>query len=538
MPVEPVIRQMLHLPGKSPFRSSLYPSYAIVVIAVLLMTTNFLHQRWTRVGPGERGVIHWDVISYYSYLPATFIYGDVTLGFLDHPPEGFVNDDKFWPSTLENGNRLIITSMGLSVLYAPFFFMAHMLAPVFGEAADGFSSIYQFFLVISALVYVVLGFVILKNLLLRSFRPLPTAITLIAIALGTNLLYYTTYEAAMAHSYGFFLAVLLLLLVIRWYERPTLLHTILTGALLGFIALVRPTNIVLVLLLILWDVRSWKGFLKRFRLVLLMLAAFVAVWVPQFIYWKAITGQWLYFTYSAEGASFYWGHPHIWQSLFGFKKGWFIYTPMMLLAVAGIPLLRKRVPGLFIPLLVLLIAMVYVQSSWWSWWFGGGFGLRAYIDIYGLLAVPLAAVVERILAQGRRWVRVPALSVIGLLLVLQLINTYQYTQNIIHYVGMNRYTYLRSFLRFHYHPDHWTHLTMPDYVLARKGIYVFYLTGNQYDYLAEMDREEALDKVREMIGAKRRLTREIGWYAKRTGTDFEAALSEVTERMYLSMTKK
>ncbi len=532
-------------PRSCPFRSNPYPSFAILAIGVLFMAVNFMHHRWTRDGPGERGVIHWDVISYYSYLPATFIYGDVTLGFLDNPPEGFMNDDKFWSSTLENGNRLIITSMGLSVLYSPFFFIAHGLAPLLGKTADGFSSVYQALLVLSALFYVILGFVILKNILLRFFKPKITAITLLSVALGTNLLYYATYEAAMAHSYGFFLIVLFLLLVIRWYEKPTVVRTILTGALFGFITLVRPTNVLVFFLLLLWDVKTWRAFMERvlfflrkFHLVLLMLAAFIAVWIPQFLYWKEITGHTLYFSYAAEGASFYWAHPHIWQNLLGFKKGWFIYTPMMLLAVGGIVLTKKRLPSFFVPVLVLLLTMVYVQSSWWSWWFGGGFGLRAYIDIYGILAFPLAAILERVWAIPRERIRVTAMSVFGFLILFQLLNTYQYTKNIIHYVGMNRYTYIRSFMRVKYHPHHWTTLSMPDYQLARQGIYVFYLTGNQYDYLAEMEREEAMEEVRKIIREDRRLEKEIGWYARRMDMDPGDAMAEVTERMYLRMTKQ
>lgn len=532
-------------PRSCPFRSNPLPSFAILIIVVFYMFTNFLHHNWTKGGPGERGVIHWDVISYYSYLPALFIYGDLSLEFLDDPPEGFVNDDKFWPSTLDNGNRLIITSMGLSVLYAPFFLSAHALAPVLGQTTHGFSSVYQLFLVLSALVYVTLGFVILKNILLKFFKPLTTAITLIAVAFGTNLLYYSTFEAAMAHSYGFFLIVLFLYLVMRWYQKPTVVRTLLTGALLGFITLVRPTNVLVVFVLILWDVKSGKEFtnrflffLRKFHLILLMMAAFIVVWVPQMLYWKSITGHLLYFSYSAEGGSFYWAHPHILQGLFGFKKGWFIYTPMMLLAVAGIPLLRKRIPQLFLPVLLLLLASIYVQSSWWSWWFGGGFGLRAYIDIYGILAIPLAATVERVLALRKENFRYAWLTVIGLLLVFQLINTWQYRRNIIHYVGMNWYTYRNAFLRFDYHPHHWSSLTLPDYTLARQGIYVFYYTGDQYDYLTEMERDKALEAVREIIFEDKRLLKEIGWYADREGIEREQAISEVTERMYLSMTKQ
>jgi hypothetical protein len=135
-------------------------------------------------------------------------------------------------------------------------------------------------------------------------------------------------------------------------------------------------------------------------------------------------------------------------------------------------------------------------------------------------------------------VRIPALSVLGFLVLYQGFSTWQYTRNIIHYVGMNRYTYLRSLMRTDYHPDHWNALSMPDYQLARKGIYVFYLTGSQYDGLAGMEREKALEEVRGMIREDRRLEREIGWYAKRQATDPGAALEEVAERMYLQMTKQ
>jgi hypothetical protein len=53
-----------------------------------------------------------------------------------------------------------------------------------------------------------------------------------------------------------------------------------------------------------------------------------------------------------------------------------------------------------------------------------------------------------------------------------------------------------------------------------------------------MDREDALKEVRRMIDGDRRLIREIGRYADRTGMDREAAVDEVAERMYLSMTKQ
>ncbi len=56
-------------------------------ILIVMMAANGYYRHWNQYGlPGERGVIKRDVIASYAYLPATFIYGDVTLGFLDNPP--------------------------------------------------------------------------------------------------------------------------------------------------------------------------------------------------------------------------------------------------------------------------------------------------------------------------------------------------------------------------------------------------------------------------------------------------------------------
>ena len=514
----------------------------ILFIALFYLGIDVAYHRWTINAPKERGVIHWDIISYYAYLPATFIYGDVTLGFLDDPPEGFTNDDKFWSYELENGNRLIVTSMGMSLLYAPGFFMAHALAPIFGQERDGYDTIYQLFLVLISLVYVILGFIILKNLLLRHFNTRTTLWTLLAIALGTNLFFYATHEAPMAHASSFFLILLFLWLVDRWYARQTLLNTLLTGALLGFIALVRPTNILVFFILLLYNVKSFPEFgerillfLKKFHLVLIMLAGFILVWTPQFLYWHAVTGQFLFYSYGPHGGDFFFGHPHIIENLFSFKKGWFVYTPLLFFAVAGIPLMRSRIKGLFWPVVVLLVTMVYVQSSWWCWWFGGSFGMRAYVEILGILAFPLAASFDAISTIRRKWLATGLMALAVILVFLQQVQTYQYKKNLIHYNGMNSYVYWKSFMRLNWHPDFWVSLTLPDYDLARKGIYVFYVSGDKHEDLREMGEEKGKLEVAKKVMRDRKLHAEVKRYAKRSGLTFEEAMQEVTARMYESM---
>ena len=57
----------------------------------------------------------------------------------------------------------------------------------------------------------------------------------------------------------------------------------------------------------------------------------VLVWVPQMIYWNEMTGHWLYFSYGSD-ERFFFGDPAIIKGLFSYRKGLFIYTPLLLFA--------------------------------------------------------------------------------------------------------------------------------------------------------------------------------------------------------------
>ena len=519
------------------------PILSILVISLVFLSTNFLHHKWTRTKPESRGVIKYDINMYYAYLSAGIIEGDLRLDFMSEP--GFKNEYRFWNTRADNGNRLIITSMGLSFMYAPFFFMAHLLANLFGLPTDGYGSIYQFFLVFSGFFYAVWGLFILRKILLRHFSPVITAITLVLVTLGTNLYYYSTYEAAMPHTFNFFLIAAFLLQVIRWYESPGWKRALYVGGLLGLISLIRPTNILVFFVLFLWDVKSFSElrgriifYLQNYYLVLLMLMAFIAVWTPQMLYWKIVTGKFLYFSYGAAGASFYFLHPQVMGSLFSFLKGWYVYTPVMLVATLVVILLWRRLKTVFLPVLLLLLTMIYVQSSWWSWYFGGGFGLRAYIDIYAVMAIPLAALLEYAMSFRIRLLKYASYIMVLFLLYLSIFQTYQYNKNMIHYCGMTKESYFMHFLTLKLAPGYWQSLNLPDHRLARKGIYYYYHTGADNSRLIEMDRQKALDTIIGEIRSDKKLARQVQRYTELSDITFEEGLNEVAERIYYRKTDK
>jgi hypothetical protein len=200
-----------------------------------------------------------------------------------------------------------------------------------------------------------------------------------------------------------------------------------------------------------------------------MIASFIVAWFPQFLYWKTVTGHWLYYSYSAKDASFFFLNPQILNILISYKKGWFIYTPIMAIAFIGIFFMIKRQKHVFLSVLIYICAMIYVLSSWWSWWYGGGFGLRAFVDTYAVMAIPLASLLYA--SFKKKWLASVSFIIVAVLIWFNTFQIRQYNNMAIHWWWMNKNTYWETFLKLDPTKEYWEMVTMPDYDKARKGIY-------------------------------------------------------------------
>ena len=110
----------------------------------------------------------------------------------------------------------------------------------------------------------------------------------------------------------------------------------------------------------------------------------------QFAYWKYASGKFIINPYGSgnpgEGLELF--HPHILEVLFSFRKGWFIYTPMMLFTMIGFWQMYKHNKNLFAPVFIYFIINFYIVSSWSCWWYGACFGVRSLIPSYAVLSIP------------------------------------------------------------------------------------------------------------------------------------------------------
>lgn len=145
--------------------------------------------------------------------------------------------------------------------------------------------------------------------------------------------------------------------------------------------------------------------------------------------------------------------------LFSYRKGWFVYTPVMMFSIIGLLFILKNKSNNFKAAIIIYMAInIYALSSWWCWWYGGGFGMRSLVQAYAFLAIPLAAFYQFVFSETfkRQLLNIVLKSTTIFLLscfaCLNLIQTYQYDHpadhRLLHYDSMSKAAYWRAFGKF------------------------------------------------------------------------------------------
>jgi len=343
-----------------------------------------------------------DRAGYYIYLPATFLYGfDAAKA-----PEKICEKtgDGFW---IDDANNKIRTKypLGEAILLSPFFLLTHVISLVFDLPEEGgFSPAYHWMIDVAAVIYLVLGLMLLKKVLQRYFSSAIQYLTLFFLYAGTNLYYYTVNDGSMSHVYSFFLFALFLVALIRFLEsgnHPWYLLMVFAGSLA---VVTRPTNILLFSLFFLWDITSMKAFFGRLKTFFkpLYLGTFIIVLflvlLPQLLYWHYLHGSYIMYTYGDEGFT-NWKNPYLLEVWFSPLNGLFTYVPMVLLMLAGslLMILRREFNGWVTFGFFLVVS--YLSAAWQTWYFGCSFGQRPFVEYFAILVVPLGFVINLAMQQ-------------------------------------------------------------------------------------------------------------------------------------------
>lgn len=396
-------------------------------------------------------IISWDVFGYYLYLPSFFLHHDVGIkdfSFVQHILDTYSPTGTFYQAAqTANGYWVNKYSMGMAVLYLPAFFAGHIVATVFGFAADGLSAPYQVAITIWSFIVSVIGVIYLRKVLLQFFSDALTTLVLVLICMGTNYFQNVVYSGSMPHNYLFTLYALLLWVTIQWHKNRQKRYAVLIGLICGIATLSRPSELISILIPILWGIKDRATLLEKISLLKsnwlhFVVAASVAclVCLPQLLYWKMTVGKLFYNSYNNPGEGFEFLHPYTWNVLFSFRKGWFIYTPLMLFAVFGFYFLRKRNDAIFFSLFLFFVLNLYIVSSWSCWWYADSFSQRALVQSYPLLALPLGYFIQWI-GEQKRFIIYLFVLLFLFLTALNLFQTWQVFHGIIHSSRMTKEYY-------------------------------------------------------------------------------------------------
>jgi hypothetical protein len=89
--------------------------------------------------------------------------------------------------------------------------------------------------------------------------------------------------------------------------------------------------------------------------------------------------------------------------------------------------------------------MIYILSSWWMWFYGGGFGMRPVIDFYVFYVVLLSLFIK--FSFEKKWLKWISISSIAICIVIAQIQTYQKVNFILPWDGINKEIYWQLFLK-------------------------------------------------------------------------------------------
>ncbi len=406
---------------------------------------------WTNANAKEATPIFSDGAGYYAFLPEWFIYEGNKFEFNDsigkkYPDAGF--EDGLTANKDGTHHNKYFT--GTAQCLTPFFLIGHAHANIVGEDTDGYSWPYLIWLNAGMIFYGMIGliclFLFLRRLKLDYFS---CYVAVISLAVATNLSFYVYFDIPYSHVFSFATINLCLLQGLKWKQENKARNLIFFAFFLGLSFIIRPTNFLIVLLIpfffntnkeLLERLRTL--FTKQWKVLLLSLIVFGIPVLVQVYSFYIQMGEIRLNSYSDEGFT-NWNSPYIIDTLFGFRKGMFVYSPVLLLFFPGLVMLYFKSKRLFAGLLIFAAISTYVLASWWCWWYGGSLGFRPMVDFYGVFIIPIAFLIHY--ASGL-W-RVFILAFIVFTAYVYQTYEFQYRKRIIHYDYMNYPMWKKVFLK-------------------------------------------------------------------------------------------
>lgn len=506
---------------------------SLIILVILISGMSFY-----RLNNVKSFEISWDVLGYYLYLPATFVHDDPLLTDItwlkEQNADNKLTGTYYMISSNEKGENMYFFLMGMSAFYAPSFAVSHFVAAQTGAPTDGFSMPYQYGLVIGGLIYSLIGLIYFRKILLRYLSDNITSLVLLTVVLGTNYIHHLTLDNLGTVNILFMLVSLITWNTIRWRETKNYYRLIPIGIFSILVALVKPSEVFVVLIPLLWEVTSFKLLKDRFiellsnwKMVVLTILICLLIASPQMYYWYLKTGKVLYDSYKNPGVGLDFLSPHISDVLFSYRKGWLIYTPVMILSIIGFVVLYRNNKPIFFALFIYSFIAFYIIASWSEWWYGAAFSTRPMIAIYPLLGLSIGYTLKAI-SEKKLWAKtVVAIFVLSCVFLNQF-QWWQMKEYILDPYRTTKEYYWRTFLK--------TSVTAEDreYLLIYRDFTGKMELNNPEDYVSKQEENEDFTNHDKLKTPEVVFDSTYAYYQTRTDQEFfplyEKRYREISEK--------
>jgi len=350
-----------------------------------------------------------DGVGYYAFGRAMLIDGslDFTKDWRD--ANSSFRMGRVGPDGNINQNQVTVTghldnhfTIGPAILWSPFLVTAHLLVEmshVFGShvTADGFSSPYRIAMALGTAVCGFLG-IWFSFLLAKKYCGEKWAfVGAIGIWFASSLPVYMYFNPSWAHAHSAFVVALFLWYWDRTRTDRSLAQWLILGSIAGLMMDVYYISGVLLIVPLMeslagyWD-RLKAGEIERaaqlFISNVIFVMAILVTFLPTLITKKIIYGGYFNFGYTER---WFWKSPALLKVCFSAEHGLFSWTPILLLSVAGLFLLRKYDRDLAFFLTGGFLFYLYAIGCYENWAGISSFGNRFFISLTPLFVLGLAS---------------------------------------------------------------------------------------------------------------------------------------------------
>ena len=351
-----------------------------------------------------------DAVHYYVHLRSVVFDGDVSfqneyLRLYNLTPSATGDFDWIF-EPLPTGHVRNLMPVGPAIVWAPLYLAttaAVWLMGLFGVSypLDGYGRVFQATAGFSGIAAAACGAWLSYLAARQLFSPRVAIWGTLGFWLGSSGLYYSVISPTYSHAPSMLATSLLVWWWLRTRDRADVLRYAQLGVLVGFSSLIRWQDATLLLVpaldaatlaLAMPGPAAARARVMTARVAAAVGAALLA-FTPQMAVWRQIYGSALVLP---QGEGFMrWTDPALVQVLLSDWHGLFTWTPVAILAVAGLWPLGRFDPRVGVAAAGAIVAAWYVNASVADWWAGEAFGSRRFLSCFPFFVLGLSAWLRR-----------------------------------------------------------------------------------------------------------------------------------------------